>query len=408
MATRARRPVLSYPRAVAVPRTQSVSRPFRFLGVTGVFFVLVGISLFAYSALDRNSGPGAAAFTAREHVVYAQFGLASDIIYATAAADSSDRQKLLEIPHAREFGIVPSMSPDGRAFVYTVLPPETVAPAPDSPADLWLASLDGAGPALIGRGFDLRVRPVWAPDATRVVARRSGVVLAPGPAPAALGPGSAFSTTDGPYELVLVRLATGAVSPLVSSEDALFPVGFTPDGLAFYYTSISLDGSDLNRLDLASGASVLAAHLSDDISRDWALSPDGGRLAFVTLAQYGARTSSSVHVRDIATGETVTSVLPADEFGPSWSPAGDLTYGRLTGSRSTTAVVVAGGAIAGPARGFDVPLAWSGSGASIAVRTFDGLSVSAPGRATLSVLTPGGARRAIASGEVTFIGWTYR
>jgi hypothetical protein len=357
-----------------------------------------------------KSGPGAVVFAAREHVVYAEFSLASDIVYEAAPA-TSDRKKLFEIPHAREFGIVPSMSPDGRSFAYTVLPPETLAPAPDSPADLWLASVDGAAPALIGRGFDLRVRPIWSPDGTRVLVRRSGAVLAPGPSvspTAAPVPGSAATAPEGPYELVLVELATAVVSPLLSSDEALFPVGFTPDLSAVYYTSVSTAGSDLNRLDLASGNSVVAAHLSDEISRDWTLSPDAARLAFVTLAPDGGRISSSVRVLDIATGETLSSALLADEFGPSWSPSGELTYGRLTGSPSTTAIVVANGAINGPLRGFDVPLAWSRSGASIAVRTFGGASVSAPGRASLSVLTPRGDRRAIANGEVTFIGWTYR
>ena len=63
--------------------------------------------------------------------------------------------------------------------------------------------------------------------------------------------------------------------------------------------------------------------------------------------------------------------------------------------------------LAAPARGFDLPLAWSRSGSNIAVRSFDGTSVTAPGDATLSVVTLGGSRQVIAHGEVTFIGWTY-
>jgi hypothetical protein len=59
-------------------------------------------------------------------------------------------------------------------------------------------------------------------------------------------------------------------------------------------------------------------------------------------------------------------------------------------------------------KGFDVPLGWSRSGAAIAVRSFDGSSISAPGNARLDVLAANGARKTIATGEVTFIGWTYR
>ena len=55
------------------------------------------------------------------------------------AGAATSRTKLLSVPHAPEYGVIPSLSPDRRSVAYTVLPPETPAPGPDAPAELWVA-----------------------------------------------------------------------------------------------------------------------------------------------------------------------------------------------------------------------------------------------------------------------------
>jgi hypothetical protein len=42
------------------------------------------------------------------------------------------------------------------------------------------------------------------------------------------------------------------------------------------------------------------------------------------------------------------------------------------------------------------------------VRSFDGVSAVSPGRPTLTLVDRGGVRHAVASGEVTFVGWMLR
>jgi hypothetical protein len=384
MAARARRPLLHYTKVAALPRTAPTSPPLRLIGALGLLFVLAGFSLLGRELVTPP--PAAPAAGPAEYVVYAEFGLTTDTVYRADAARPSERTKIHTIAHAREFGIVAATSPDGGAFAYTVLPPDTLAPAPDTPAELWLAALDGGDPLRLAGGFDLRVRPVWTPDGGSVVLRRS--------------------TSRGAYELVTVDVTTAAESVLARSQSALFPAGFAPDSSALYYTSIDNAGSELHRVEVATLTAATVTRLSGGLTRDWALSPDGSKLAFLSLLPQGEnRFASRVEVLDLATGAVTPSSSDSDEFGPAWTPSGDLALGRL---ERGAGVLVVGGAAIGLPDGFDVPLSASRSGSSIAVRSFTGASLTTPGLASLMTLGPDGKRRTIANGEVTFIGWTYR
>jgi dipeptidyl aminopeptidase/acylaminoacyl peptidase len=368
-------------RARSRPRRPPAALPLRSLAVSGLVGVLAGFAILAFAISRTGSGPSGGAFAPGESVVYARFGTTADTVLRAPAAGSASPRKLFEIAHAREFGIVPALAPDGRAFAYTVLSPDTPDAAADTPAELWLAGLEaGAVPRKLASGFDLMVRPLWTPDGSGVIVRRSG-------------------GGDGPYELVRVDVASGAAGTLATSSLALFPVAWGADR-SLLYVEVGPAGSDLYRLE-AGGAGVRVAHLSDGLTRDWALSPDGGKLAFLAPSQ-GQQAKSVVEVLDVAAGAVSAVGGATDEFGPAWTADGRLSYGALQGG-----VRVGTEALAGPARGFDVPLAWSRSGSAVVARTFDGSSVTAPGRQSLTLLAVGGARKTIATGEVTFIGWTY-
>jgi hypothetical protein len=215
--------------------------------------------------------------------------------------------------------------------------------------------------------------------------------------------------SSGPFEIVRLEVSTGSETSLIKSDAALFPVGFTPNA-ALLYASVSNTGSDLYRATGDGSPPALVAHLSDDLTRDWALSPDGTRLAFLSVPSSGQTAFSRVQVLDVAGGQLITerAAQGSDEFGPSWSPQGTLSFGRLAGGSSMNGVVAGEARLAGPSRGFDVPLAWSTSGSWIAVRSFDGTTVTAPGRPSLTLVNVQGGRKVIATGEVTFIGWTHR
>src|SRR3954469_19217395 len=111
----------------------------------------------------------------RAGIAYFEFGETADTLWLADLQNPSTRTRLLLAPHAREYGVVPSLSPDGRRFVYTSLPPETRNPGPETPAGLWLKSAGGSErPVLIARDVELLVRPVWTPDGRGVVYRRPG------------------------------------------------------------------------------------------------------------------------------------------------------------------------------------------------------------------------------------------
>src|SRR5581483_1854024 len=142
-------------RARSRPRRPPEALPLRFLAVSGLVGVLGGFAILAFAISRGGSGPREGALAAGESVVYARFGTTADTVLRVAATGSASPRKLFEIPHAREFGIVPALAPDGRAFAYTVLAPDTPDPAADTPAELWLAGLEaGAVPRKLASGFD--------------------------------------------------------------------------------------------------------------------------------------------------------------------------------------------------------------------------------------------------------------
>ena len=66
------------------------------------------------------------------------------------------------------------------------------------------------------------------------------------------------------------------------------------------------------------------------------------------------------------------------------------------------------GAFKAPINGFDVPLLQAPGNAGVIVSSFDGASTSSPGDSALTLLASDGARKRIASGDVTFLGWVNR
>jgi hypothetical protein len=374
------------PRIAGVPRGFEQPLPLRALLVSGLIAVLGGVALLVYVVGRQQAGP-TSALAAGEYAVFAGFGPGADSVFETRANPEARPRLLFQIPHAADYGIVPATAPDGASFAYTVLPVDTKAPAPDSPAELWVAGTSASStPRRLGSGFDLLVRPLWSPDQGSLAVRRS-------------------EGTDGPFELVAVDAESGVQTKLVSSENALFPVAFLADG-SLFYVAVSPQGSDLMRLAPGASDPVLVVRLSDDLTRDWALSPSGNRLAFVTLSQTASRVASTIEVLDLRSLEiTAADEGGVDEAGPVWAPDGTLSIGRIVSRHG--GVIAGERTLASPDRGFDVPLGWSRSGKTVAVRSFDGSSAASPGNVSLAIVFAGGGRRTLAFGEVTFIGWAY-
>jgi Tol biopolymer transport system component len=198
---------------------------------------------------------------------------------------------------------------------------------------------------------------------------------------------------------------------MTSSDDALFPIGFSADGATFYHVALSGAGSRLFALETASGTVTTVAQISDGLTRDWALSPDGSQIAYLALTTSPEAISSRAYSIDLATAaiEPLTD-LGVSAFGPVWDREGTLVVGTLTPGGEGSFVHVRDGKtsqVLGPEGGFDVPLAYLPGGAYL-VRAFEGASASAPGRASLTLIDSDGARHVLSTSDVTFVGWSAR
>jgi Tol biopolymer transport system component len=353
----------------------------------------------------RENGDGAAKAGGSPLLIYSEFGRSTDTIWAASPDDPTRRTKLTTVDHAPEYGIVAGLSPDGSRIAYTVLPSSGAA-AIDAPAEVWVMDRNGRHRTRLAADADLPVAPVWSPDGSAVVFRRS-----------------AGSDSNGSFQIVKVTTA-GVETTLLDTTDGVLPVGFAPDG-SLYFARLSTGGTDLGVVRPDGSVTSTVAHLSDDFARDWHLSPDGSRLAYLAPGQAGDKISYHSVVIDLNPGTAVSRSLAAsafaptnqsDEFNPIWRPdGGGVTVGRLApyaGSGSPVLqMALAGGpttsALAAPPRGFDVPLSWSPDVAYLAVRFFEGDSVTNPGRSWVTVVGSDGARRTVSSNsDVEVLGWS--
>lgn len=375
-------------------QTGTTLRPRNNLGYVALgVLALAMLTLSFVSLLDlrtSKTAPASVTTASKQGIAYFEFASDADTLWLADPAKPSKREKIMVAPHAVDFGVVPSLAPGGARFAYTALSPETKAPSVDAPADLWLASLSGGKPVRIAQGIDLLVVPVWSPDESSVVVRRSGMRSA--------------------YELLRVDIASGAMTTLVTSVEAVFPLAYAPDG-GLLYVQLTQTGSTLMAAD-AAGKTQTVAMLSDGLTRDWALSPAGDKLAYLEMTLTTERMASRARVLDLATG----AIAPvgdenADAFRPVWKKDGSLVVGRLAAGEKSAGMLAGGSLLAGPKRGFDVPLAAgsnaasTGSGQAYIAQSFDGSSVRDPGTSVLTLVAPSGEHVTIATGEVTFLGW---
>ena len=143
------------------------------LVLAGVGLLVLLLLSFILEARPRSSGTSVAG-DGPGRIAYFEFGITADTLWLVSPSNPSQRQKALVAPHAREFGVVPSIAPDGRSLAYAALPAENPAPSPDAPAGLWLTEItQDAQPRLLVAAIDLRVPAVWSPDGSSLVYRRS-------------------------------------------------------------------------------------------------------------------------------------------------------------------------------------------------------------------------------------------
>lgn len=186
-------------------------------------------------------------------------------------------------------------------------------------------------------------------------------------------------------------VATGATSTIASFSDALrvTPVGYDAGGKRVFVVVLDRGGSAL--WQVGDGAVRRIARLSPGMTRDWVLSPDRSRLAFVESLGAGER-SYAAKMLTIATGTVREMGLAGDQLGAAWRPGALLPdFGGPAGSI----------ALSNGAGSYVVPLEWSPDGAML-VATVVGPGTG--GEEAVEVLT-GEWRARLADGPAWFLGW---
>ena len=346
---------------------------------------LRGDALTPYEAAIRAEGP---------RLLVAEFGEDADTVYAVDP-DAGGRGEVARIGHAPGWGAFASVSPDGGAIAYTALAEDEPDPHAGSPAIAGVIHADGSTQVLAG-DVDLLVPPVWRPDGGAIVVRRNVPLAA----------------SAGAFTLLQLGLDGSSATLAERTGIALFPIAFSLDGLTFYYASLDATGSDLWAVDAGGANERLLAHLSDEIARDWTLSPDGATIAY-SVAESGTHPRIVTMTVDVATGamaEAAAGPRQRIEFNPAWDAAGDLTIAAVDAAGAGGAAVRlddAGEAEAVSATpgGLDLPLAWSPDGGVLAVRAVHAPSgEEAPGFLEL-VTEDGGRRRVSSSADALIVGW---
>ncbi len=343
------------------------------LAVVGIAPIVAGILGGSRgTAASQGLGPAAAGL----YAIVIEVGEADDVVVGHPVAGGPVAE-VARIPHLPGYGAIGTVSPDERLLALVVADAGTaVRPG----ASLLVVTLESGEVHRLATGVDPLQSPVWSADSGFVVAARQsgdgpGVTVSLFQVPAAGGP---------ELQLVLFSNVLGA-----------YPIALSGGGAVPLSVVIDSRGSTLYR-----GAAELV-RLSDAITRDWRLSPDGTSIAFIE-----ANTTAGLRYRQrvvsLATG--VAAQAPETEgqqLGVAWNPAdGSPRFGREPGTAA------AGGAAGQRSSGFDVPLAYSPDGSALAVQEWDGPSFKEPGAMRLAILVAGA--RAELSGAARFLGWSTR
>ncbi len=351
-------------------------RPFAVLALAAVLLGVATVALLA-----QSGGPPRTAFAGAaggQYAVVARNTGAATVVTVVGATTNARPIEIATVPHLHGFSLRGAVSPTGR-HVALLTPDTAIAGRPF--AALVTLDLETGLSRRLAEGLEPLQDVLWTPDATAVVVTRNVRTAAgePGVAVARVG-------LDGTESVLETHLGAGMVAP----------IGFDPRG-RLLAVRIDARGSTLTR----DGAEIL--WLSIHVTRDWALSPDGARLAYVEVnLSEGLRYLPHVVSIEGGGGAVAAASTPTQQaLGVAWSPAGDPPR---FGSEPPALPPGSVGA-QGPA-GFDVPLAYSRDGAALAVRHWSGDSFDEPGAPRLEIVS--GSSRQSLDGFSRFFGWSAR
>jgi dipeptidyl aminopeptidase/acylaminoacyl peptidase len=373
--------------------------------------------------------------------LYSEFGAEADFIWSIKPDDPTDRVQVASVPHKTGWAITPALSPDGKKIAYNAMTDDGLFPNAD--AVTYILDLASGKSELVAEGMDLLTTPRWSPDGALLFLRRNAgedvtVILVD-----LSEPKQGDGENPPPARTVLRQDVSDVLSYI--------PLGFDAKSATMYFVQIqggTESGSYLGRYGPATGEAVATATaiadatataapatptpipspsplpgdvflvLSDQIARDYALSPDAGRVAFLVPGLVQGQFVRRTYVADIKSEDVSALPSPAgltlgDQLSPVWHPDGkSVAIGQLpSGSEpGRVAVVPLDGSqplfLPSPDKGFDQPLSWSPDGKFLAVTSFSGESLGNPGPSRLVFVSVNGQRPAAPEGaEIRAVGW---
>lgn len=316
------------------------------LAICSIALTLLGWAIFAPSraGLEFNLHPYPD-IASIGSIAYTVPGEHFDDVVVRSAVEGSAPRVIATFPSSGSTGyhVHGAASPLGDRLAVVSLP-SFVSRAH---ANLSLVDIASGEVSTIDGMFDYFTRVSWAPDGMRFAAVR-------------LSAGTGEKTQT----VVQVDLETGTTRDVASFTDALdvVPVGYSFDSARLFVVVVDQRGSNL--YVERGGKLQIESELSPGRTMDWALSPDGSRLAFVDILAGGSRTYVG-RTLTTATGAVTSLPATADQLGASWVPGSPLpTFGGPGGGLQLSEPANAGAYV--------IPGSWSPNASFLVANVFTG------------------------------------
>ena len=346
-----------------------------------VILTLAAWAAFSASRLSSDTSYTVVAGlnTSRIHsVAYIAPSGAGDALYVRQLGADAPGEMVAWFPSSYGLHALGMSSPGGDSVAVL-----TVSPSTSPLAQLRLVSLPRGSTIEVPGAFDYLSSVAWSRDGGHLAVSRSTTADEAGRVSAAV------------FE---VASATAMVNKVAVFENVyqVSPVGYSIDGSRLFIVVIDQSGSSL--WSERDGRVQRVATLSPGATRDWSLSPDGARLAFVDILGVGERSYAGRSLV-IATGGIVDARADGNQVGAAWLPGSQSPlFGGPGGS-----VQLSG---APDSAAYVVPAQWSPDGSTLVATIYSasGGEQTAPSR-SIELVTPD--RRVILSDQdgSSFLGW---
>ena len=350
-------------------------------GVIAVIVTVIAWAAFTASPVSNdNAYPSLPAVSPADvrSIAYIKPGASADSLMVRRAAGEDPGSAVASFSSSFNIHARGMASPMGDTVAVLSVSPSTIPLATLSIVDL----PSGATREAPGT-FDYLSPVAWSPDGSRVAVRRSRSQDDAGRVSATV------------HE---VGIGSAAAREVAVFENALevAPVGYSLDGQRLFIVVVDQSGSAL-WVERAGRVQRLAT-LSPGRTRDWSLSPDGARLAFVDILGAGERTYAGRSLI-IATGGIQNEATAGNQLGATWFPGSQVPqFGGPGGSIQLSNPP--------PGSAYLIPAQWSPDGSALVATIYSASSdrAGSPSK-SIELITP--ERRVRLSDEdgAAFLGW---